>query len=255
MILNTVFSNSGGASGGGIFRQIALTQSQTFTVPQTGEYIVTCVGHGGNGGSSSGATPGGPGGSGAIARSILQLTKGDTVAVTVSNAISSFGSYLSASCGEDGTSTQSSGGTPGAGGIASGGNVFNVSGIQTASGSYNGAPAPIATANAINWHSINDRLCGGSGYNPFYSWESYGGEVQAGTYHDINVDTRSRGVHGGGDGAYGFGSADDGRFGGGGAAFGGGAGGTQFNMYNVVVAQGGAGGVVVEYFENNEVAQ
>ena len=116
------------------------TVSETFVVPETGDYRVTVVGKGGNGGdsfymegyesiSSAGGSAGGTGG---WCRSVVKLLKGESVPITVNPSISSFGSYLSATSGENGrksSGTFASSPLPGgAGGTASGGGEKNVDG-------------------------------------------------------------------------------------------------------------------------------
>lgn len=105
--------------------------SGTFTVPISGTYRITVIGKGGSGGSPHdvGSTnySGAGGGAGGAAQSILSLSAGAEYEVTVNNNLSSFGSFMTSSCGE-GPPYPYEGSTPGAGGIASGGNVFNYAG-------------------------------------------------------------------------------------------------------------------------------
>ena len=112
------------------------TENGTFVVPQTGNYKVTVIGKGGKG-EAGGATydswkGGGGGGTGGAASSLLSLFKGEDVAVTADDSVSSFGSYLSATAGQGGSSGES-----GAKGIASGGNLYTAVGSNGSSASGN----------------------------------------------------------------------------------------------------------------------
>ncbi len=155
-----------------IYKRFEFTDSTTFTVPQTGTYIVTCVGKGGDGGDaiSSSSAPngcGGSGGSGGIAQSKLTLTKNASIAITVSNTISSFGSYLSAHAGGNGEYGYQSTGAGGTAGTATGGNLLNLAGIAGATGTGDsalGASTRKVSPNTINY--VSDARRGGNGYNP-----------------------------------------------------------------------------------------
>lgn len=115
---------------------VLITTDMTWVAPQKGYYYVTCVGKGGD---TPGAFPStattingcsGAGGGG-VAISKLWLNKGTQIEVSCNEAISSFGEYLSATCGEDGASSTSTTGATvegGAGGVAIGGNLVNANG-------------------------------------------------------------------------------------------------------------------------------
>lgn len=114
--------------------------SDTFVPPVSGKYRVTVIAKGGNGGRSDPQDGAGGGGSGGWASSLLDLTTEDSVLVTVNPSISSFGSYMSATCGGNGSLSSN-----GAGGTASGGNLFTYNGIHaygslSSSAGVNGAP-------------------------------------------------------------------------------------------------------------------
>ena len=113
--------------------------SKKFVVPMDGTYRVTVVGKGGNGASSNTFDEGNGGGGGAWARSLLKLNKSEAVQVTCNTSISSFGSYLSATAGKDGSGTTndkpvSSGGT------AVGGNEQNNNGLNSSASGEGGYP-------------------------------------------------------------------------------------------------------------------
>ena len=85
---------------------VILTESTTWTVPRSGTYRVTCIGSGGlselKGSASSNYHYAG-GGGGGIGVSQIYLSKSEQVAITVSDAVSGFGNYVSATAGESGT--------------------------------------------------------------------------------------------------------------------------------------------------------
>ena len=111
-----------------VFHQ-AYTTDGTFIVFESGWYRIFAVGKSGDGASGSGAHGGGSGGTGGIACSLLYLKADEEVPITVNDALSSFGSYLSATAGT--TPTGQSGGIAG---VAEGGNVSNESGYAGTSG-------------------------------------------------------------------------------------------------------------------------
>ena len=105
----------------------AITTSSTFTVPETGNYEVICVGGGGNGGTGGGAANGfvdtsdstyyelwtlylgsgggaGGGGAGQTVTQNIHLTKGEVITVTVGGAggNTTFGTYVTALAGSRG---------------------------------------------------------------------------------------------------------------------------------------------------------
>ncbi len=141
----------------------------TFEVPMSGTYRITVVGHGGAGGTAMkniSPTPsefygGGGGGAGGACELVIDLTKGQEYPITVTRSLSSFGSLLTATSGQNASNKMagepgtSSGGTPltgstgGNGSVTSfpshygtsGGDGGHVSGIIFFSGLtiYNGA--------------------------------------------------------------------------------------------------------------------
>ena len=103
------------------------TANDTFIVPQTGKYKVTVIGKGGDARyyrdyDEYQQLQYGPG-AGGCAVSVLQLAKADSIPVTVSAALSSFGSYLSAAAGQQSTTS-----ARGSGGTGTGGNLYNITG-------------------------------------------------------------------------------------------------------------------------------
>ncbi len=89
------------------------TQSGNFVAPMTGDYQVTCIAKGGDGGDSnidSGfyELNGAGGGAGGAGQKTIHLQKGDTVPITA-GSVASFGSYLSASPGENASFHQGDG--------------------------------------------------------------------------------------------------------------------------------------------------
>ena len=110
------------------------TSSGTFTAPFTGKYKVTVVGGGGSSARSASGHACGGGGGGGLAKKVVDLTKGDTVTVTVgagglqptgsvdiqgnAGETSSFGTHCSATGGSGGnysSTSYASGGTGGTG--------------------------------------------------------------------------------------------------------------------------------------------
>ena len=97
-------------SAGSYIMVQCFTENGTFTAPMTGKYRVTCIGKGGSGGTAVKEGMGiylrginGPGGgAGGAGQVMVSLEKGDSVSITA-NGNASFGSYISASAGEDGT--------------------------------------------------------------------------------------------------------------------------------------------------------
>ena len=114
-----------------------LTESTTWTVPESGTYQISCIGSGGAAvawveSESSRINILVGGGAGGIAESQLKISKGTAIPVTISDAVTSFGNYLSASAGQDGYIVQSIQAvitsSSGSGGNASGGNIGNYTG-------------------------------------------------------------------------------------------------------------------------------
>lgn len=164
------------------------TISENWVVPESGDYLITVIGKGGDGGSSfyeSGyesisAAGGSAGGTGAWCQSVIKLSKGASIPITVNTSLSSFGSYLSATAGENGrvgSSTYASSPLPGgSGGTASGGNQMNVAGIAGGSSvkadgqSYyhNGG-----TSNPVPQNTESQYLCDAVSVGGIYVTNSY----------------------------------------------------------------------------------
>lgn len=105
-----------------------LTESGTWKVPESGTYRVTAIGCGGNAAFGGHITPYiGYGGAGGIAESTLKLGKNESVTITVSESVTSFGAYLTASGGQD-ASFDINSAYSGLGGSATGGNSGNYPG-------------------------------------------------------------------------------------------------------------------------------
>lgn len=114
----------------------AYTSSGSFYVFQSGYYRIYCIGRCGDGGESNYQYAGaGGGGSGGISISNLNLSYGDTVSISIASGNCSFGPYLSATGGGDGSPW----GPGGAGGNASGGNVANYTGFSGGDGGPQGS--------------------------------------------------------------------------------------------------------------------
>ena len=104
-----------------------ITETTTWTCPASGEYYISCIGQGGS--HFCGATSwvnsaiGTTGGGGGISESNLKLQKGVKINITIDAGVSSFGSYLSATGGENADESN----VP-KGGNGNGGNVGNFAG-------------------------------------------------------------------------------------------------------------------------------
>lgn len=96
----------------------------TFVAPETGKYRITVIGAGGNGDGGrtieqyERAVGGGGGGSAGWGSMQLELAKDQNIPITVNNSNSSFGSYLSATSGQN--ASKENGGN---GGTATGGDI------------------------------------------------------------------------------------------------------------------------------------
>ena len=120
---------------GWIFYQ-AFIQNSTFVAPADGNYRVWCIGKCADGVNdalriTTSVWGGAGGGTAGMSCSELYFNAGDEVAITVTDKISSFGSYMTCTAGEVGLSE-----TPGEVGTASGGNIYNLDGIVGGDGVY-----------------------------------------------------------------------------------------------------------------------
>ena len=162
----------------------------TWTVPFTMRAKVTVIGGGGGaGGSNETMKAGGGGGGGGAAISILTLTKGQVIPITIgaggarggtqgrTGGTTSFGSLLSATGGNGGVASASSprGGSAGSG---VGGNIFNLAGEAGQDGNLSSVAIPTGDggSNALGWpggtsatggqhNGVNFGSGGGGSYN------------------------------------------------------------------------------------------
>ena len=149
------------------------TKNGTFTVPQTGNYKLTAIGKGGDGGkayctTASGWRSGGGGGAGGAAVKTVKLSKGASYAVTVSSAVSSFGSLVSATAGGNGGYVKEyadSNGAGGAGGTGTGGDKNYTPGVAalTGSGSHGGDGGCYSAAQGAECPYLTTRPAAGGG--------------------------------------------------------------------------------------------
>lgn len=138
------------------------TLTDTFVVPKTGKYRITVVSKGGNGASAD-SWGGSGGGSGGWCCSELALSKGDSYAVTVNTATSSFGNLLSATAGANGGTTRTDNvSRGGAGGMASGGKLYNYAGKT---GGSNFANDRGSSGAAVDQPALSKFLCAAYGYS------------------------------------------------------------------------------------------
>lgn len=152
--------------------------SEDFVAPVSGNYRVTVVGAGGKGASSDDSgdphNTGGGGGSGGWARSVLYLGENATIKITCNTGVSSFGSYLSATCGGNANPY----GNGGKAGTAKGGNDKNYNGVAGKTGDTGATSSPYeadgADGAAVRNSSESGLLSntygeGGSKFS-FYAW-------------------------------------------------------------------------------------
>lgn len=148
-----------------------ITFSQTFTFPEPGWFKIAAVGGGGAGGDGTIQTTGKPiykggagGGSGGISISKIDKISGDQITINITSqsvTIPELG--MSASGGENGTSS------PGAGGSASGGNLYNQIGVSGTSGeSVSSGNADGGTGGTLNFEGESSNGQGGGSY-PSYA--------------------------------------------------------------------------------------
>ena len=113
-----------------------ITETTTWTCPATGEYYISCIGQGGthifqsNSGTESDGITMGTGAGGGISESKIKLKKGNEIIITIDAGVSSFGSYLSATGGENCSITSNAKVSIAKGGAGSGGNAGNFNGID-----------------------------------------------------------------------------------------------------------------------------
>lgn len=186
--------------------------STTYTVPQTGVYIVTCVGKGGNAHpqyeQSYSSQTGGwktPGGGGAVCKGYFHLYAGQVIYITIDASQSNFGNLIAAGAGQNGNYNYDSQTANAAGGaVLIAGNIMNNAGFPGVAGENawgNGTPNDGASLLGGNAGIITPwSLNGGwsQGYLPFVNWT----ELTGGAGGDGDtILTGSIGKFGGGLGA------------------------------------------------------
>lgn len=158
--------------------------STTYTAPQAGVYIVTCVGRGGNAspddaygkdycGESSNYYVA-SGGGGAVCKGYVILQAGQTVPITIDASKSSFGNLISAGAGQVGAhqyNTRPS--VPAGGAVLIPGNIVNHAGYPGAVVEARFADAVGGNAGLITPWALNDNWS--KGYVPFQNTEIVGG--------------------------------------------------------------------------------
>ena len=220
-------------------RMVVYINNATFVAPRSTWYSITAVGAGGPGGAglTQKGVPqnkGGGGGGGAVSASKLYFEKGMSVRITIDSNGTAFGSFMSAGAGGAGVDRNSTGGT---GGVAVGGNLFNING-NDGSGT-NGGSAGLTT---VAGYGINGA---GSGYLPIpnpSNISTCGTTTTSPTLGGGNAGGKTTGAYG----VVGTGGAG---FGGGGS---GGQGGVTSDVNGRGYAYGGSGGsgaVFIEYFD------
>lgn len=224
------------------FQETWFTAASTWTVPEDGWYIITCVGKGGNGCpwktvASYSTNVGGGGGGGAVTRGAYYLKKNTQYSITVGNP-SAVGNLISAGAGADGTLD-----TGGAGGTCPiPGNIFAYNGIA-GSGRTGGSAGAVTP-----WSIVQSGA--GKGFLPVYNSELTGGARGA-----AGSTAGSAGKWGGGTGGSGTANSASPEPGAGGGGYGGGGQGggkaakrngyTNWSIGNP--GNGGAGVVIIEY--------
>ena len=157
-----------------------LTQTTQWSPSEDGWYSVYCVGKSGDGisghnlGVYSGSG-GAAGGSGGIARSTLYLKTTDVIEITINDSLTSFGDYMSATSGANGTGygslyADAEGGT---GGTANGGNKENLTGFKGGFGGK-GANSVSGTSPSAGGTGENSGAAGGGAANS-EKWKCGGG--------------------------------------------------------------------------------
>jgi hypothetical protein len=241
---------------GGVPIQYSTNTSGSFTTPVSGKYLITAIGGGGGGSTNNNGRGGGGGG---LAQSLVSLSSGVVLTLTVGaggagsdpgtagGTTTVTGSGITTLTANGGAGGASSGST--AGGTASGGNIMNVTGgiASNQINSGGGAVGVYGTTPAASGYLVGASAGGALLDIPHAGDGFLGGRLLqplAGYsfYWDGNVGLGAMSHPGqGGSGLFsgaGYYTIAGGRFGGGGAQ---GQGGTM-------APPGGVGGVIIEYF-------
>ena len=125
-----------------------ITANELFAVPMTGKYRVTCIGKGGDGDDAhyrpgSYALNGSGGGAGGAVSAIFELEKRSSYVVTVNDAVSSFGNFLTATAGQKGVFNENQGGTSA---VIAGGAAGTASSNGNSPAVYAGQPGDVGEA-------------------------------------------------------------------------------------------------------------
>lgn len=228
--------------------------SGTFTVPADGRYRIIAIGAGGTGGSASysygngSGGAGGGGGAGGVGVLIMSLSKGQSVTITV-DGNASFGSYVTATKGNNGKAGTDAGsgvnGAGGEGGSASGDGVTVYKGTNGVAGKTDsswpstyyigGAGGSVAYSPVVTFGSQPASIKGGAGGNGIYGADGDSGKRGAGATTDLSsISEHFHIYYGRGGGSYG----------------GGGGGGGTYKSSDSVSTIGGTGGaaaVIIQY--------
>ena len=238
-------------------------QSTTYTAPHTGVYIITCVGKGGDGNSTMGSYHEvsissnslgnfyrSSGGGGAVCKGYVILTAGQTVTITVDTTQSSFGNYISAGAGVNGSYQYNSAPPASAGGaVLIAGNISNHAGFPGTSGGIDLQNNALGgNAGIITPYSLNDGWS--QGYLPLTNFTEFTGG-KGGSNVEGSTRDGEPGKFGGGTGATVLYQQIEGARGGGG--YGGGGNWTRAvsvsgrTSFHASFSYGGKGVVIVEH--------